>query len=262
MRTSNATTSLNNWDYSRWHIQQEIAAGEFISAETTLLAAGPPSLGMTAYHNYQIDGTEIPAGDTGVVYPLGVIENFGMNQAQQVQRIFEIGSSRAYFIPGKVIGTLTLGRVLHSGPSLLKVMYAYYRQTNPQALFKFMNNAFDSELSSNYGFKIPDPNKGLLDLPDIQKLLLAIREKPGEGDLFMNLASDLFKQPTGLMVYFRNSLDQDFGAIYLEQVHVTGHQFSLNAAANVLMEGASAEFERVRPVNVQISDYVPAMAAN
>lgn len=259
-RITNATTDINNWDYNRFHVQQEVAGGEFISAESTLLAAGPPTLGMTTYHNYQIDGDTIPSTDTGVVFPLGVVENFGMNQAQQVQRIFEIGSSRAYFIPGKVIGTLTIGRVMHSGPSLLKVLYAYYRQTNPQALFQFMHKAFDAELSSNYGFIMPDPDRGLLDLPDLQKMLPAIRDRPGIGELYLNLASDLFKQPTGLMVYFRNSLDQDFGAVYLEQVHVTGHQFSLNASANVLMEGASAEFERVRPVNVSISDYIPAMA--
>ena len=39
-----ATTSLNNWDFHNHHVQAELLGGEFISAETTLIAAGPPRL--------------------------------------------------------------------------------------------------------------------------------------------------------------------------------------------------------------------------
>lgn len=259
-KTSRATTSMRNWDFNNWHVQAEVEAGEFISAESTLIASGPPKLEHTAYSEYDVNQATAPTGDTGVVYPMGILENFGINQAQQIQRIFEIGSTRSYFIVGKTIGHLTLGRVMYSGPSLLKVMYAYYTQNNPNAQFQFMHHALNSELESDAGFIIPDPDRKLLDLPAVQKKLVAIRNRAGYGDLFLNLASDLFKQPTGIMIYFRNALNQDYGAGYFENMHVNAHQMSINAGSNVLMEGVTGEYDRLRPVNVQLSDYVPANA--
>jgi hypothetical protein len=59
-----------------------------------------------------------------------VLENVGLSQSKQLQRLFEIGSSRSYFIPGRVIGSITLGRVLYHGPSLLKVLYAHGSSRN------------------------------------------------------------------------------------------------------------------------------------
>ena len=41
MARQTATTSVNNWDYHNYHVQQELYGGEFVSAETTLIAAGP-----------------------------------------------------------------------------------------------------------------------------------------------------------------------------------------------------------------------------
>lgn len=268
-RIDAATTDVNNWDMNNFHVAAEIAAGEFVSAESTLIASGPPQLRMLAYKNYdsaddipnEIDNlAPSPTSETGSVFPLGAAENIGLNQAQQVQRIFEIGSVRSYFIPGKVIGNLTIGRILHSGPSLLKAMYAYYMQNNTAAKFRFMHKGIGADLFSNYGFVMPDPDRTLLDLSDLQSQLVAIQSRPGYGDLYLSLASDLFKQPTGIMMYFRNSLNQDFGAVYLETVHVNAHQMSINAGTNVIMEGVTCEFDKLRPVNVTISDYIPAMA--
>ena len=255
-----ASTSMRNWDYNNYHVQAEVEAGEFVSAESTLIASGPPKLEHTAYSMYFVNELTAPVGDTGVVYPMGICENFGVNQAQQIQRIFEIGSTRSYFIVGKTLGTITIGRILYSGPSLLKVLYAYYTQNNPAAKFQFMHHPINSKIQSEYGFIMDDPERKLLDLPEVQKRLVAIRNRAGYGDLFLNLASDLFKQPCGIMLYFRNSLDQDVGASYFETMHINAHQFSINAGSNVLMEGASGEFDRVRPVNVQLSDYMPANA--
>ena len=245
-----SSTDVTNWDFNNFHVQRELSGGEFVAAESTLIAAGPPSLSMLT--EYTDDGG-IEVGDSGFVYPIGLIEQFSLNQALQVQPLYEIGSTRKYSIPGKVIGNVSLGRVMFSGPSILKVMYAYYKQDNASAPFQFMNETAMLLPSGQ-----PNPNQMLLDLPAVQSELVQIKQNPGYGDLWLNLASDIFKQPTGLLVYFRNSLGQDVGAIYLENVQLSSHNFSLSAGANVIIESTSMEFDKVRPVDVTLASYVGA----
>ena len=42
-----ATTSFSNWDFYNFHVQQELVGGQFVSAESTLVAAGPPLVSQT-----------------------------------------------------------------------------------------------------------------------------------------------------------------------------------------------------------------------
>ena len=255
-----ATTSFNNWDFHNHHVQEELLGGEFVSAETTLIAAGPPRL---------TDITGTPAGDDStidtidegdMVFPIGVLENVGLSQSKQLQRIFEIGSSRSYFIPGRTIGSITLGRVLYHGPSLLKVLYAHYKQTAAGAL-NFMNEGKGSTINVG-GVEVPSPNATLLDLPKLQKELHRVKFNPGYDDLWMNLASDIFNQPTGLAIYFRNQLDMTLGAIYLEECYIQGHQLSISSGSVLLMEGVSLQFDQVRPIRMNLAGAGQPLYAN
>jgi hypothetical protein len=259
-RNSQATTTLTNWNFNQYHVSSELVGGEFVSAESTLIAAGPPELGMTGITVQESGDVEIGRADVSepgdTVYPIGVVENFGITQALQVQKLFEIGSARAYMIPGKVLGSVSIARAMYSGPSLLKVLYAYYKQN---AVTPYFNHKAYNEVIS--GTNIPHPDRPLLS-GEWSSELLAVKTRPGYGHMWLNVASDLFKQPTGIMVYFRNSLDMDFGAIYLESVYLTGHQLSLNSGMNVLMESASMEFENMRPVDVTLKPYTVAALAN
>jgi len=257
-RFDNATTDHTNWNFNNYHVQSELTSGEFMSSDSLLVAAGPPQLDMIA-QDLDADGTAAEI-DSGLVFPIGVLEQFSMGQSQQLQPVFEIGSSRAYFIPGKNVGTLQLGRVLFSGPSLLKVLYAYYKQDNPDLELNFMHKAKDAVVAHSGGYVIPDPDRALLELPGVQNGLVAITDRPGYGDFFINLASDLFKQPIGLMVYVKNSLGQPFGAGYIENAYISSHQMNVNAGANILVEACSLQFDRIKPVNVGVSTYIPAGA--
>lgn len=254
----NATTSLNNWDFHNHHVQSEMLGGEFVSAETTLIAAGPPRLSdITGGGDNEID---IPdEGD--MVYPIGVLENVGLSQSKQLQRIFEIGSSRSYFIPGRTIGSLTLGRVLYHGPSLLKVLYAHYKQTAAGADYNFM---FEEKGATQNigGVEVPSSNQALLDLPALQQELHRVKFNPGYDDLWMNLASDVFNQPTGICIYFRNQMDVTLGAVYLEECYVQGHQLSVSSGSVLLMEGVSLQFDQVRPIRMRLQGAGQPLYAN
>jgi hypothetical protein len=249
-----ATTSFNNWDFHNHHVQEELLGGEFVSAETTLIAAGPPRLSDIGNGDSTLTDDE---GDQ--VFPIGVLENVGLSQSKQLQRIFEIGSSRSYFIPWRTIGSVTLGRVLYHGPSLLNVLYAHYKQTASGA-HNFMHE--DSPTINVGGVDIPNPNKTLLNLPALQAELHRVKFNPGYDDLWMNLASDIFNQPTGICIYFRNQLDMTLGAVYLEECYVQGHQLSISSGSVLLMEGVSLQFDQVRPIRMQLQGSGQPLFAN
>lgn len=248
--TRPATTSIENWDFHNYHVQQELAGGEFVSAETTLIAAGPPRLSDLGAGSGQ--GVEVtPSPSVDFAYPIGLLENVGLSQSKQLQRVFEIGSSRSYFIPGRVVGSVTLGRVLYHGPSLLKVLYAYYTQKNGSK-FNFMNKGKTATITDNRGVIHPDPDAQLLSLDSLQDSLHDVKMRPGFDDFYLNLASDLFNQPTGLLFYFKNANDETVGAVYLEECHLQGHQLSVSSGSVLIMEGASLQFDRLIPVKMRI----------
>lgn len=247
-----ATTSFNSWDFHNHHVQQELIGGEFISAETTLIAAGPPRLTDITGGTPGLEGAFDTPDEGDMVFPIGVLENIGISQSKQLQRIFEIGSTRSYFVPGRVIGSITIGRVLYHGPSLLKVLYAHYKQSAGDADFQFNHKPKGSTISLS-GVQVPDPNASMLDLPQLQSELHRVKYNPGYEDLWLNLASDLFNQPTGIALYFRNQMDVTVGSIYLEECYVQGHQLSVSSGSVLVMEGVSLQFDQVRPVRMQLT---------
>ena len=88
-----ATTTLQDWNYGSQHVQINLNGSDFVSAQTTLICAGPPRMASVSSI---VSGTPVLA--------LGVTENFSVQQNQQLQRVFEIGSARSYLIPGPVVG--------------------------------------------------------------------------------------------------------------------------------------------------------------
>lgn len=245
-----ATTSLNNWDFHNHHVQSELMGGEFISAETTLIAAGPPRLTDVTGGSSQSPGALDTVDEGDMVFPIGVLENAGLSQSKQLQRIFEIGSSRSYFIPGRTIGSITLGRVMYHGPSLLKVLYAHYKQSAGPTDLRFLNGAKTIPVG---GVEVPNPNATLLNLTTLQAQLYRVKFNPGYDDLWLNLASDIFNQPTGMCIYFRNQMDVTIGAVYLEECYVQGHQLSISSGSVLVMEGASMQFDNLRPIRMQLA---------
>lgn len=226
-----ATTSFSNWDFLNYHVQQEMIGGQFVSAESTLVAAGPPKL----------------SSSDSSVYPVGLLETVGLQQNKQLQRIFEIGSSRSYFIPGRCIGSLTIGRTFYFGPSLLRVLYAYYSDDASLSNGEAFGVAGVPETLSIDGMDVPNPAAQLLTPPTgLHKL----RRNPGSDYFFIDLASDLFSQPTGLAIYFKDMNYTSVGAMYLEDNYVQGHQMTISSGSVLVMEGASMQYDRIVPIKM------------
>jgi len=216
------TTSLGNWDFHNFHVQDELKGGEFISAETTLVAAGPPELQQSV----DIQGEEFAR-------PIGVLENIGLQQSKQLQRIFEIGSSRSYFIPGRVVGSVSIGRVIYYGPSLLKTLYSYLPYADAGS-WKEGAVGKNNLMPAAENFAPENP----------------IRVRPGYGDLLLNLGSDMFNLPFGLAIFFKNQMQTGTTGIYLENAYVQGHQMSISSGSVLVMEGSSMQYDRLVPIEV------------
>lgn len=235
-----STTDFSNWDFSNYHVQQELKGGQFVSAETSLIASGPPELGGTGPYS------SVPVGNVGSVYPIGLIENAGISQSKQLQKIFEIGSSRSYFIPGRVVGSVSIGRMFYYGPSLLKVLYAYYY--NDANNIEIGTQPPGTMMALPDGSEALDPAARLLDTGSTTYHQL--RQSPGEDHFYINLASDMFNQGFGLAFYFKDANFNSVGAFYLENTYVQGHQFSVSSGSVLVMEGASAQYDRIVPIKL------------
>ena len=210
-------SAYSNWDFQKYRLAQGVAGGQFINAESTLIAAGPPTITIQS-----AGGT---AGSEATVFPIGLLETFGLQQSRQLQRIFEIGSSRSYFIPGRTIGSVTLGRTFYHGPSLLRALYAYYS-----------GSAGDATVAPLAGSQYATHKDGW--------------RTPGFDNFFIDLASALFAQPTGLACYFKDSNTDTYGGFYLENSYVQGHQMTVSSGSVLIMEGASLQYDLLVPLNI------------
>jgi len=238
-----AAGALTTWDFYNQHVQQDLKGGQFVSAESTLVAAGPPNFS---------DAGGAGAGTNLEVYPIGLLESVAIQQNKQLQRIFEIGSVRSYFIPGRAIGSLSIGRTFYFGPSLLRVLYAYYKQTGSDPGISLGTKPANTAPIVIEGITLPDPDAALLDNADPASLH-KLRRSPGNDYFLIDLMSDLFAQPTGMCIYFKDANSHSVGAFYLNECYVQGHQMTVSSGSVLVMEGVSMQFDSISPIKILLS---------
>lgn len=222
--------NFSDWSPYTNYVQAGLVDGAYANAGFTMLAAGPPRLA-------NIGGAAAVAGAVAgngqaanqIVFPIGIIQNFNLSHTRQFSRIFEIGSERSYFIAGRTVGQLGLGRIYYHGASLLRILYAYYQNLIPPTIVPAMfPNAGAASMSNPHDVIIP----------------------PGYDNIFVNLASDLFAQPIGLLMYIRDINLNTLGAIYFEACYLPNHSWATDATGVLIQESVAVQFERAVPVQV------------
>lgn len=201
--------------------------GQFVAGNFIGMFVGPPRLatvGGTVAAGVAVDKASARAQ---LVYPVGITQNFNLSQNMQLARIFELGSDRSYFIPGRVVGQIGLGRVLYHGPSLLRVLYAYYQDLIPATVVQPLF-----------------PNAGAASMPNPHDVITP----PGYENFYINLASDLFSQPFGMLTVLRDSNQDTYGATYFEACHVPNHSFSVDSQGVVVQEQVGIQYELAVPI--------------
>ena len=224
-----ATTA--DWNFFNKNVQSGLLEGRYLNAAFTMIAAGPPRLAAIG------GGAPTDATSTNVAFPIGVVQNFNVGQSSQVLRLFEIGSERSYFIRGRTMGTIGLGRVMYHGPSLLRVLNAYLGSATGDASFETLYSEAEGQ-QANLNTNQNGSAKGG-----------RYARNPGNENIWLALASDVFSQPIGLMLMMRDSNNDPVGAFYFEYCMITNHGFAADSGGTILSENASIMFERVVPIN-------------
>ncbi len=224
--------TLSDWSPYDKYVQGGLVDGQYMNGAYTMLAAGPPRLANIGGESFL--ASALAAGSSAsdqIAFPLGIVQNFSLSQNTSIQRIWEIGSERSYFIPGRTMGQMMLSRIMYHGPSLLRVLYAYYQDLVPPTLVApVFTNIGAGTVSNPHDVKIP----------------------PGYENIFLNLASDLFKQPIGLMILMKDSNEDTVAANYLEACHVPNHSLSTDAMGTVMQESCGVQYERMIPITTKV----------
>lgn len=218
-------STITNWKpYTQKIDNSALKEGLFASGAMTMVAAGPPRLAA-------IGGSAVAAaGASNWALPIGLVQNFNMSHNRQFARFWELGSERSYFISGRTVAQVGFGRVFYNGPSLLRMMYSFYNDALPPTLVPTfgIDPTIPANVANQHNVKIP----------------------PGFENIYLNLASDLFSQPCGLLVYMKDSNENTLGAVYLEETYIPSHSIATDAQGVVIQEQVSLQPERVVPVAV------------
>lgn len=249
-----------DWNWTSAHVQTEVVNGEYVTSEATLICSGPPRLDVlqAADDAAATDALDIALNDAPVtLQPIGLISNFQANQNRNVNRLFEIGSVRAYLIPGKMFGNFTMGRIMFFGPSLLRMFYAWY----PDAKLQFQHGEFEAALSeatdSEFGPGGEWPAVRSGDAPgfgpstaDVVGQQNGVDTNQNNADFWINLTSVVFRQSLGLALILKASNNRTYGACYLEDCMLEGHGFGIDANNVVITEATQGQFDRIRPIQI------------
>lgn len=201
--------------------------GKYLSGALLGLFAGPPRMASLGGNLAVGAALSSPGAASQLVYPIGITQNFNLSQNKQIQKIFELGSERSYQIPGRTMGQLSLGRILYHGPNLLRVLYAYYQDLLPPTLSPALF-----------------PNVGSSAMPNPHDVQLP----PGYENFYINLQSDLFNQPIGLMAVLKDSNEDTYGASYFEACHIPSHTLGTDAQGVIMQEQCAIQYEWLVPI--------------
>ena len=241
-----SATNYLEWNYAQNHVQAELTNGEYVSAESTLILAGPSRLEHIVTTNAVQSNSEIKSS----LYPIGIVQNFMMAQNRFLTRLFEIGSKRAYLIPGKLAANFQLNRIKFYGPSLLRMAYALapYRDGFGGNTLQFVREGQSGVQDAG----LITPPKYAAMFPDKYLITPGYGGNQGEDnrDFFINLASDLFQIPFGLAVIFKDAKNRPYGAFYLQDCMFEAHSMGVDANNVVLAEGANGQFDYAAPVQL------------
>jgi len=254
MSTQPSTTDISSWERATKHVEASIRTGRYINAETSLLYVGPPRLGdvggiNTAWNNLgnqnNVQATDpLRTGSPGsALYPVGLVEAFSLQQSQMVAKMFEIGSRRSYQAGGRVQVAGSIGRVMFNGPSLMRVLYAYYPGIIQQANGKLL---IEDSVS---GSKLQGEQR---EYPSIYLEAGAFASARGNDgpphSFFINLMSELFSHPFGMGVLFRDNKNDNYGAFYCEDCMINSHSLVISSSSTLITEAVNFQCDAAIPM--------------
>ncbi len=260
------TTSISTWNRATKHVENTVRSGRYVNAETCLIFAGPPRISDIGGLNSNIapaGQNSAVAGGKDALYPIGLVEQFGLQQAQTIQKMFEIGSRRSYQAGGRVQVMSSLGRVMFRGPSLLRVCYAYYPNAINLANGKQLTAGSDSVASAIVGAGGGSGTPANSVFPPIffepGALSGVDPENPSNkpDSFFINLMSELFSHPFGIGCILRDNRNNNYGGFYLEDCMITAHSLQISSSSTLITEALNLQCDAAVPMEFSTNSGAP-----
>lgn len=161
------------------------------------------------------------SGDAAQLIPIGLADQISVQSNPSLARLFEVGSNRSFFTRGKTASALSLGRMLCDQKNLLAAL--------TQNAYRPVNGLSPTSAS---GAESPNP------------------------DIMMNIDSEYFGVPFGLMMLFKTRGGGTIGegkiltALYLEYAMLSNYSFQIASASPVIVESVAIEFDRFLPISL------------
>lgn len=253
------TTKISQWERATKHVEANIRTGRYINAETALIFVGPPrvtDLGGIDNHissvndaRGQVGGDTFGAVEAGdALYPVGLVEAFSMQQFQNVQKMFEIGSRRSYQAGGRVQVTGSIGRVMFNGPSLLRVLYAYYPAVIASANGKFLGPDAQPDSLTKQAMKGEGAKAAYPSIFFEAGAFTSLQGEAGRHSFFINLMSELFSHPFGMGIVFRDNQNRNYGSFYCEDCMITTHSLAISSSSTLITEAVNFQCDAAVPM--------------
>jgi hypothetical protein len=210
--TDDSASFSTSWDWKNDYVSalEEDGYERFsqfsATPDSTLLFAGPARFtGLS--------------GDASILTPIGLVDGIQFQADAGLQRLYEIGSNRAFFTRNKTQHALSLGKMLADQSNILYALsQVAYRPVQDTGGF------------GEPGAESPNPN------------------------IMMNLDSEYFAVPFGLLMLFKTRGGGDgFGkvlsAVYLEYAMFQNYAFQVASQSPVIVENVAIQFDRPVPVS-------------
>lgn len=181
------------------------------------------------------------SGNTSLLTPIGLVDSIQMQDNAQLMRLFEIGSNRSFFTRGKNRPSLSMGKMLADQANILNVLQS------ASITYNNLNNVVNS-----VGMTAPGPEGPI-------------------PQIMMNLGSEIFGAPFGVLVVFKTRGNANVGSsgqptgtvlagVYLEYCMFDGYNWAVQSEQPVIVEGVQIQFDRVVPVSFVSSPTAPVVA--
>lgn len=159
-------------------------------------------------------------GNTSDLLPIGLVDGLSYQESPSLQRLFEMGSNRSFFTRGKSQGAVQFSKMLADQQNILRAL---------------SRNAYRPEVNDD-GPKAPGA-----DTPN--------------PDIMMNLSSEYFAVPFGIMILMKTrggngGTGKILCASYLEYCMFSNYSFQVANGAPVIAENIAIEFDRMVPVSL------------
>jgi hypothetical protein len=80
--------------------------------------------------------------------------------------------------------------------------------------------------------------------------LHSVKVPPGYDNMFLNLASDLFSQPLGLLLVMKDNEENTIASVYLDQCYVPQHSMAVDSQGLIMQESVGIQYEKMVPIRL------------